>query len=524
MTGASSEPPTTAPATGFSAAAAGPVAAEGAALVAMHPVPVLLARTRAELGADFDFSRPLRVSRAPGRLDVMGGIADYTGSMVCELTLDRAAAVVLQERADRQLQVFSFNLFDEHKPFTLRIPLDALASQPAQALRREFAEPGRQWAAYVAGCLFALHEQGFVNLGDPNVKGLNLALYSTVPMGAGVSSSAAVEVATMMNLRDHFDLMKPIAGRSLRIAGHSAMGPLKLAELCQIAENRIVGAPCGVMDQVTSSWGEAGKLLRMTCQPHELHAALPVPAGMRFIGINSNVRHSVAGPAYGRTRCAAFMAHRMILDKMREIGGAAGRRLVADPLRGYLANLDPDDYKRIFRPGLPEQITGGEFLTAHGQTIDHCTAVEPDVRYAVRGAADHHVLEARRVRNFAGYLEEAAATQDPRKRGGALDRAGHLMYASHQSYTMDAQLGAPECDLLVQLARKREPAGIYGAKITGGGCGGTVAVLCETSARVDAAIVEIMAEYEKQTSRKPELLEGSSSGAWHVGTALVRGS
>ncbi|MCU1263647.1 MAG: hypothetical protein JWO80_6532, partial [Bryobacterales bacterium] len=73
MTGASSEPPTTAPATGINPPTAGSIAADGVPLVAMDPVPVLLARTRAELGADFDFSRPLRVSRAPGRLDVMGG-------------------------------------------------------------------------------------------------------------------------------------------------------------------------------------------------------------------------------------------------------------------------------------------------------------------------------------------------------------------------------------------------------------------------------------------------------------------
>ncbi len=102
------------------------------------------ARSRIELTADFDFSRPLRISRAPGRLDVMGGIADYTGSLVCELPLDRAAAVVLQERRDREFQVFSFNLFDEHRPFTFRIPLDSLAAiQPSDQLSRERAGPSR---------------------------------------------------------------------------------------------------------------------------------------------------------------------------------------------------------------------------------------------------------------------------------------------------------------------------------------------------------------------------------------------
>src|SRR5437763_766292 len=181
-------------------------------LLNLHPVPALLSRVRAELGADFRPDRPTRVSRAPGRLDVMGGIADYTGSLVCEATLDRAAAVALQERDDRELQVFSFNLFDEHRPFTFRVPLDALAHHPADVLRREFAEPGRRWAAYLAGCLFVLHEKACVDLADPRVRGVSLAVYSTVPLGAGVSSSAAVEVASMIALLDQFGLARAEEG------------------------------------------------------------------------------------------------------------------------------------------------------------------------------------------------------------------------------------------------------------------------------------------------------------------------
>src|SRR4051812_38673470 len=179
-------------------------AQSAAPLLDIDPVPTLLSRVRAELGADFRPDRPTRVSRAPGRLDVMGGIADYTGSLVCEATLDRAAAVALQQRTDREVQVFSFNLLDDHQPFALRISLDALANNSAEVLRREFAQPGRRWSAYLAGCLYILHESGLVDLRNPIHRGLNLALYSTVPIGAGVSSSAAIEVATMMNLADHF--------------------------------------------------------------------------------------------------------------------------------------------------------------------------------------------------------------------------------------------------------------------------------------------------------------------------------
>src|SRR5438045_1005086 len=202
-----------------------PVPPQPSHLLSLEPVPTLIARTRAELGAEFDFSRPTRISRAPGRLDVMGGIADYTGSLVCEMPLDRAAAAALQERPDGQVQIFSFNLLDEHRPFTFCMPIAALAERSAAELAREFNEPGRKWAGYLAGCLFVLHEAGLIDLKRPDVRGVNLAIYSTVPLGAGISSSAAIEVAGMMNLVDHFGLRGRIE-------------PMQVAALCQAVENR----------------------------------------------------------------------------------------------------------------------------------------------------------------------------------------------------------------------------------------------------------------------------------------------
>jgi galactokinase len=216
------------------------------------------------------------------------------------------------------------------------------------------------------------------------------------------------------------------------------------------------------------------------------------------------------------------MGHDTILEQMRKMGEAAGRQLVGDPMRGYLANLNPDDYKRLFRPRIPEQITGLEFAKQYPYISD--LEVEYSITYQLQHATDHHVLEARRVRNFAGYLTAAAAAAPgPRAKGGALDRAGHLMYASHLSYTMDAMLGSPECDLLVQLARARERQGIYGARMTARGGGGTVAILADCSPASDGAIAQVMEEYQKQTGRKPQAFTSSSPGAWQVGTELIEG-
>jgi galactokinase len=473
-------------------------------LLKLEPVPTLLRRVAAELAADFHGA--IRVSRAPGRLDVMGGIADYTGSLVCQATLDRAAAVALCPRPDRHLQVFSFNLQDNSMPFSYGISIDALAAAPISKLRKEFEDRGKRWAGYLAGCLKILQERRLVDLADARISGLTLAVYGTVPLGAGVSSSASIEVATMMNLCGHFGLLEKIP-------------PLELAAMCQEVENRIVGAPCGIMDQVASCCGQTDSLLRLLCQPHELQPPLKMPAGVRAVGIDSRVKHSVGGIEYGRTRCAAFMGHRMILEKMRDLGAAAGKTLESDPMGGYLANLSPDDYKRYFRPFLPEWIEGKAFLNQFGSTIDKATSVDPAMKYNVQRATDHHVLEAQRVRNFVRFLEEAAGeAMDSPKRKLLLDKAGHLMYGSHISYTRDALMGADECDLLVQLAREREPAGLYGAKITGGGCGGTVAVLCESGQKVDDALGEIMGEYQRRTGQAPRAFLASSPGAWEVGT------
>ncbi len=479
----------------------------------MEPVPTLLRRARGELGSMFDAGQPLLIARAPGRLDVMGGIADYTGSLVCEMPLADAAATVSQPREDGQVCVVSLNLLDDHEPFRVQISTEALGRLSPEELGKELTAPqeahggqDRRWAAYLLGCWSILLDQKLITPGQIN--GLNLALFSTVPGGAGVSSSAAIEVATMMNLAAHLNILDQLDGP-------------RIALLCQQVENRVAGAPCGLMDQMASTMGQANVLMRMVCQPHTLLNPLPLPGGVRVVGLNSNVKHSVGGGAYGRTRCAAFMGHKLILAEIEKLGQSAGKTMTADPTGGYLANLDPDDYKRLFRPKLPEELTGRAFFDAHGDTIDTVTMPEPDEVYRVQAATDHHVLEASRVRRFAGFLEEAAAATDPKARGLALDKAGHLMYASHHSYTHNAGLGAAECDVLVDLVRHHEPAGLYGAKITGGGSGGTVAVLLDDTEPATAALTRIAASYQERTGKPATLIEGSTSGAWHAGTARL---
>src|SRR5262245_1259509 len=137
---------------------------------------------------------------------------------------------------------------------------------------------------------------------------------------------------------------------------------------------------------------------------------------------------------------------------------------------GYLANLTPSEFEQHYAAQLPERIEGAEFLSRYKSTTDTVTRVAPERGYAVRVPTAHPIYEHHRVRVFAELLRGEVNEERMRL-------AGELMYQSHASYSA-CGLGSAATDRIVELAREAGPGqGIYGAKITGGGSGGTVAVL-----------------------------------------------
>jgi len=449
-------------------------------------MPLTLTRAVAAIAAqrgDFLSPRaPVYVARAPARLDVMGGIADYSGSLVLEGTLARVAYAAVQVRRDRKLRAMTLGVPDA-EPFELNLDDLVTRGKPKTyaQLRQLFANHKR-WAGYVLGGLAVLQREGLVGAWP---HGLNLLLQSDIPIGAGVASSAAIEVAAMSALTAAYGL---------------ALEPLHLAQLCQMVENHVVGAPCGIMDQVTSALGRPQRLLALRCQPCAIEGAHRVPDGYQFVGINSAVKHSVGGTAYGRVRCAAFMGYRI---------ATVGRGLVPRP-HGYWCNVTPEEFAQIENL-LPEQMTGAAFMSRYGSTHDAVTTVQPHMTYPVRQASRHPVFENARVEQFLTLLGQG----DER----SMARAGKLMYESHASYSA-CGLGAEETDLLVKLVRRRgEKRGFLGAKITGGGSGGTVAILIRDEAR--PLLREIVREYRGLTGRAAVLLSGSASGAAAWGTRII---
>lgn len=445
-------------------------------------------------------SGPVFVARAPGRLDVMGGIADYSGSLVLQWPIREATTVALWRWNAPRLSIRS--LGRDGRERRCDVPLDIVADprQSYDDARAWFAaDPARHWAAYVAGVFLVLTREHGVRFSD----GAAIFVESDVPEGKGVSSSAAIEAATM---------------EAVLAAWTLSIEPRMRAVRCQQVENLIVGAPCGVMDQMTSICGESGCLMALLCQPAEFRGSVLLPDNLRVWGIDSGIRHAVTGADYGAVRVGAFMGYRILAD-LAGLRASAGRRdghvVVDDPRwHGYLANVGRETFDR-FAANIPEAIGGAAFLARYGGTTDLVTRVDPDRTYAVRVPTAHPVDEHARVSAWARQLNPELTPSGP-----DASMLGALMYESHASYSA-CGLGSAGTDRLVALAREAGPAmGIHGAKITGGGSGGTVALLADANA--DDAVRVIARKYAAESGYEGYIFEGTSPGAARIGAIRVQ--
>jgi len=480
-----------------------------------------------------DPSREAVLTRAPGRLDVMGGIADYSGSLVLQLPLSFAAFAAAQLQPEPDMTIRSLQAGQIGDAADVTIPLAGIAPG-GEAL--DYAAAGRlfgeatgehettprwpRWAAYVAGALIVLGRERGIRID----RGVRILIDSQVPLGKGVSSSAAIEVAAMQAIASLYGVV--LSGEDLAI-------------LCQLVENRVVGAPCGLMDQMTASLGEQDRLLALLCQPARLLPAVAIPDAFDVWGIDSGVRHAVTGSDYTSVRVGAFMGYRIIADiaglEARPPHDEHGRVTIDDPLwNGHLANVGTAAWCDRFRDHVPETMQGREFLARYGGTTDSVTRVDPARSYAVRGATAHPIHEYERVTRFRELLGEAhdigadpghalsaGAGAGPRSREQFEELAavgaklGGLMNASHASYG-ECGLGSDATDRLFDLVNETGPErGLFGARITGGGSGGTVAILGRRGA--DQIVRDIAARFRRETGGGGMIMHGSSDGATAFG-------
>jgi len=432
--------------------------------------------TTLRAGELFERGARLIVTRSPGRLDVMGGIADYSGSLVLQYPIAEATFAAIELIDKPVIEVTSIG----RKPYVMPLESIAPGGEPLSYAdaRSPFAQNGEHhWAAYAIGVFVVLMRERGVSFS----RGCRIVISSNVPEGKGISSSAALETAVMQAVASAFQI---------------PLQPQAMALLCQKAENLVAGAPCGVMDQMTCMCGEKDALLALLCQPAELQPAVRVPEDLSVWGIDSGERHAVSGSDYASVRAGAFMGYRIL-------AGTDAR------WQGYLANITVEEFEREHVRRLPEEMSGAEFLSRYSHTTDTVTTVDPGRTYRIRQPASHPVYEHHRVNMFRSLLT-AAPGEERRK------ELGQLMYQSHEGYSA-CGLGSRGTDLIVDLVRREGSGnGLYGARITGGGSGGTVVILARSDA--GEAIVRVAERYAEATGHRPYIFQGSSSGAAGFGS------
>ena len=181
-----------------------------------------------------------------------------------------------------------------------------------------------------------------------------------------------------------------------------------------------------------------------------------------------------------------------------------GKVRIDDPKwHGYLANITPAEFESKYARLLPDLLNGSDFLNRYQGITDTVTTVRADGEYPVLQATQHPVYENARVKSFASILKNWRGTIQA-------NELGQLMFESHQSYS-DCGLGSEATDLIVGLTRDLSDEGLFGARITGGGSGGTVAVLGRRGA--NTAIEMLRQEFRERTGYLPLVISGSSPGA-----------
>ncbi|MCK9411911.1 MAG: hypothetical protein M0Q53_06395 [Prolixibacteraceae bacterium] len=439
----------------------------------------------------FSPSGPVYISRAPGRLDLMGGNDDYTGGLVFESTIREATFAAAQLRSDQVIELSNKTVSEAGWQGVLEVKWAEMADEKAiKELVNRSANV--RWTAYVLGNLFYLKKKypGKVN------SGIRLYMESTVPLNRGVSSSAAIEVSVMK---------ASAAAYGIDLHG------TELALSCQWVENVIADSGCGIMDQIAVVAGKEGYVLPLVCQPCLPEPLIRLPEELQIWGIDSGVSHQVSGIEYEAARAAAFMGYKIICDLekievTKEIESEIER--YTDPIwKGYLANLRRSQFHDKYENSLPLQLDMNSFLSDHQFHADPFSPLKKGVTYHVRANTSYAVEENQRVQLFSELSRGASLSYS--KRSFAL--MGEMMYQSHNAYS-ECGLGSEATDFLVGMCRTSGvEKGIYGAKTTGGGAGGTVAILAEKSAK--PIIEELFALYKNAGFGDPYLFEGSSDGA-----------
>ena len=230
--------------------------------------------------------------------------------------------------------------------------------------------------------------------------------------------------------------------------------------------------------------------------------------GVKLWGIDSGVLHSVGSSVYTSVRVGSFMGLK-IIKAHQECTSQDGQI-------ACLTDLDPLEYEAKFKDILPESMLGMDFISKYGSHDDPATSIDPALYYSIGIPTSHPIYENYRVKRITDLLKKSKDFSE--------EKAiifGKYMCESHQSYS-NCGLGSSETDTLVRLAMAEGVShGVFGAKITGGGCGGTVCILTRNDSNASAAVHRIASQYQKETGLNARILDGSSPGSQIFGTKIL---
>ncbi len=369
-----------------------------------------------------------RLFRAPGRVNLIGEHTDYNGGFVLPMAIDKETAVAAAPRNDRKIKAYTVNL-EESAELDLN----------AETIRKDGF-----WLNYIEGVARGLEEN------NVKISGANLLIWSDVPTGAGLSSSAALEISV---------------GLALSEISNRTIDRTTLAQIGQQTEHQYVGAKVGIMDQFVSAHASAKHALLLDCRSLNYEN---VPVDMKKVAVvicDTNIKHDLAASEYNTRRAECERA--------------------VEILQEYLP-----DIKELRDVDLTELERCGEHL--------------PEVIFR---RARHVVTENERVIKAADALK----TND-------LAEFGKLMRQSHESLKNDYEVSCKELDLMAEIAQTCD--GVLGARMTGGGFGGSTVNLVKRE-NLGKFKERIRSEYQRLTAIKPTILvseagEGASETTFDV--------
>ena len=358
--------------------------------------------------------KPARVAYAPGRIEVLGNHTDYNEGYVFSAAIDKGTFFAASPSDDGKITLVALDMNETYE-------VDLAAIAPVKS--------GATWASYVLGTFNWLFD------GNPAAAktGFKAAFGGNIPLGAGLSSSAALEVATALALAAIYGVKKD---------------KTSIAKLCQKAENTWAGCPCGLLDQASSIYGKKGALVKSDFRTCEFEN-VSMGEGVAFMMVKSNAKHALVDGAYASRRQACEDAAKYFAGVLK---------------KGNVTHL--------------RDVTMTEWVLYRGG-LSETTAKR----------AVHPIGEDERVLQGAVLLDK-----------GDLKGFGALMYDSHESSRNWFENSCEELDAIVDAA-KAIPE-VYGARLSGGGFGGSCCLLVDPTA-ADAIAVKISKEYKAKFGDEP---------------------